>query len=584
INRDSLIASLNRFEFNNKERGGSWAPEGIILGIISFDSWLYGGDPLMYLESAGVFEQLKAKVEEGYFEGLIQEVLDNLDKVALVVGLPSVTLTEEQNKAEEALAAKLKRQLSEDEITQLIEDNKVLVEWQQTPNSEEELSSIPQLKKEDVNPYPEEVNYEVEEKDGVVYLKHETTPSGISYLNLYFSLADYPVEDYSKLAFYTGCLGALPTKKYSAAELMTKTKMYLGSFSAALVSYTRKNELDTCAPYFVVSTSFLEENKEEALGLIKEILFNTNFNCPKELKDMLSQRYTSKQQQILARANAFAKTRILASYTAKGRLSEETSGYTYYRWLKKKNKYFDEDIEGLIEFFSNVKHHFTRSNLVVSSNGLTGLEEYVSDFEVGTKKETHVSFEFLPKENFGVEIPSGVSYAGLGGNYMRLGDSYDYGMRVLNKILTLEYLWIEVRVKNGAYGVSFSMDDEGNVIYTSFRDPDGNNSINAYRNSANFIREFESKVENVDRYMIGAISDIDGVLDNKSRVLLGDTCYLGEITYEERLEVRKGILNFKKDDLKKYADILDKVIEQNHVAIFGSKAMCEKEHIESVKL
>ncbi len=74
IDRKSLLAGLNYYEFRYREADYGSAPKGLMYGLWSMDSWLYDGDPLMHLEYQETFDFLKQAVEQGYFEGLIREV------------------------------------------------------------------------------------------------------------------------------------------------------------------------------------------------------------------------------------------------------------------------------------------------------------------------------------------------------------------------------------------------------------------------------------------------------------------------------------------------------------------------------
>ena len=67
IDRKSLLAGLNYYEFRYREADYGSAPKGLMYGLWSMDSWLYDGDPLMHLEYQETFDFLKQAVEEGLF-------------------------------------------------------------------------------------------------------------------------------------------------------------------------------------------------------------------------------------------------------------------------------------------------------------------------------------------------------------------------------------------------------------------------------------------------------------------------------------------------------------------------------------
>ncbi len=50
IDRKSLLAGLNYYEFRYREADYGSAPKGLIYGLWCMDSWLYGGEPSLHLE------------------------------------------------------------------------------------------------------------------------------------------------------------------------------------------------------------------------------------------------------------------------------------------------------------------------------------------------------------------------------------------------------------------------------------------------------------------------------------------------------------------------------------------------------
>ena len=104
IDRKMLLAGINYYEFRYREADFGGAPKGLMYGLQSLDSWLYGGDPLTHLEYEKVFEELKKGVDEGYFESLLRDLLLDNPFEAVITVSPRKNLTAEN---EAALAKKL---------------------------------------------------------------------------------------------------------------------------------------------------------------------------------------------------------------------------------------------------------------------------------------------------------------------------------------------------------------------------------------------------------------------------------------------------------------------------------------------
>ena len=98
------MAGMNYYEFKYREADYGSTPKGLMWGIQSLDSWLYDGDPMMHLEYQHTFDELKKRVEEGYFENLIREYLLDNPFEAVVILSPERNLTAKQEeKTEKAL-------------------------------------------------------------------------------------------------------------------------------------------------------------------------------------------------------------------------------------------------------------------------------------------------------------------------------------------------------------------------------------------------------------------------------------------------------------------------------------------------
>ena len=83
------------------------------------------------------------------------------------------------------------------------------------------------------------------------------------------------------------------------------------------------------------------------------------------------------------------------------------------------------------------------------------------------------------KGNEAVTIPGDIAFAALSGLSER---PMNGAMLLISHIVTLEYLWNEVRVKGGAYGTGMKAQTDGCLSYYSFRDPASPNSVSKFLN------------------------------------------------------------------------------------------------------
>ncbi len=120
IDKRSLLAGLNYYEFQYREADYGSAPKGLMYGLWCMDSWLYGGDPMLHLEYLETFDYLKKAVDEGYFEKLIQKyLLDNPHEAVITVS-PRMNQTAEEDSKLAARLKAYKESLSREEQEALV--------------------------------------------------------------------------------------------------------------------------------------------------------------------------------------------------------------------------------------------------------------------------------------------------------------------------------------------------------------------------------------------------------------------------------------------------------------------------------
>ena len=205
LDRGALRASINRIAFRLRQTP---EPQGLYRASAAYDSWLYGGDPMLYLDNEGEADALRAMLDGDAYEKLLAEMLLS-DDVAILHMLPSATLGAEKREREAARLEKTLAAMSEDEKAELRRANTALALWQQTPDTAEQLATLPTLPLSQIGEMPELTKTELGEIAGVKLLYHPVKTSGITYISLYFSLCDLTLGELSAAALLPA-LSVLP--------------------------------------------------------------------------------------------------------------------------------------------------------------------------------------------------------------------------------------------------------------------------------------------------------------------------------------------------------------------------------------
>ncbi len=555
LNREDLAAALNRLEFRERD---AKEPRGLIRNINMLSSWLYGGDPLLYVGCDQVFRFLRGQLDTGYFEGLVREWLLEEEGRATLTMLPSRTYGERLRKAEAARLKAISTAWTPAERDEIIAQNGRLDAWQRSVDTPEQLATMPQLPLSEVSEKPLPMPTEAGDGEGFTVLFHQAKEKGIVSLRLFFSLADCAPEQISALSDMTCLLGSLPTARRDGAALQRAVKSLLGETHYSVAAFGKRARPEVCRPFFVAKARFLEQNADEALALLAEILTETQFDHADVVRELLLQADEETRQRIIGMGSRYAMGRACAALSAESAVTELAGGFEAYSRRHRLLADADAAIPALIRSLVALQGViFTRARLSASLTAsakmpLARLAALLPEGKRPTAQELAFSLD-LPAAQ-GILIPAPVSYCGWA-LPQRVDDMAVWN--VASTILSLEYLWNEVRVKGGAYGAGASVNRMGEAAFYSYRDPSPAATLEICRGAAAFLRQYCADKPSLDRYIISTIAQGEPLLSDSERGGAADALWLRGVSEEERLAERRRMLAVTAADLEAVCDCLE---------------------------
>lgn len=564
IGSELLTAAINRLEFRYRAGG---EPRGLTRNINALSAWLYGGDPLLYLEMGEVFDSLRAKTESGYFEELLRQWLLEEEGTAELYLLPSRTYGDEQKADEAKRLAAIVDGLACEEKDVIVEQNRKLDEWQQSVDTAEQLATMPHLAISEVGEEPLSFDTEVTDINGITVLRHPSSDEGIAAVSLYFSLADCTEEELSAAAAMSELLGELPTADSSAAELQRRITGLLGSISYNVDVFSKQGVTDKCSPYFSVTARFLDKNTDEALALIAEIITKTSFDDKDTVKELLLQADENYKQSIIANGHTYSMTRVRACLSAESAVTELVSGYEGYKRIHEAVKAPEKLIAAVKTLSSRI---VCRARLTASVTGDISPEALITALPEGDAPAVkEMSFRLDLPAKQGVVIPAGVSYSA-----MAFPDnSADTAVRkVLFRALSLEYLWNEVRVKGGAYGTGAFMTASGEQSFFSYRDPSPAATLDICAKAADFTEQYCAGEPDITQYIISSVAKDEPLMSDGNKSRKADGLWFRGITDEERAAEKKRMLGVTVQQLREAAE---KLRTTGNICVMGTESAME---------
>ena len=588
LNKKSLLAGINSAEFRYRESDFGSYPKGLIYGLQMFDSWLYDDSiPFMHLEAGEIFQFLRKQVETDYFEKLIQDYMIDNTHASVVVIEPERGLNA---RSEEKLTEKLKsykESLSEDEIEKLIRDTKHLKAYQEEPSSREDIEKIPMLKREDMK--KEAMPFVNEERncENLPVLYHNIFSNGILYLNFLFDICFVSQEDLPYLGILKAVLGYMDTKQYSYGDLADEINLETGGMSASISVYPSIADDTSYEAKFEVRTKMLNDKLPKALELLEEILCHTKISDEKRLLEILSEVKSRLKMSLSSAGNSVSAIRAMSYFSETSLYNDMTMGIDFYRVVAMYEEHFQEKKEELVSKLEDLsKRIFTREGLLLSltcdeegygklPGCLKKLKEALPLGEGAEKKEkAHLSCE---KKNEGFMDASKVQYVSRAGDFKKAGFSYTGALKILKVILSYDYLWNNIRVKGGAYGCGSGFARNGNVYFSSYRDPNLKNTNEVYEKIPEYIRNFSADERDMTKYIIGTISGMDTPLNPNAKGERSTLAYLSHITFEDIQTERDQVISAKEEDIRKLADLVEAVLAQENICVIGNEEKIKEE-------
>lgn len=574
INEDKIIASLNMMEFKYREKS---EPAGVMNADNALKSALYGGDPTIYLDRGDVYGLLREKVKKGYFENLLKEFFFDHEHVSSLALVPSKTLEEERKVEEEKKLEKLQKEI---DLETLKKENETLLAWQEKPDTLDTLACLPKLTLEDVSKTPRPFEPEVKEINGIPVLVYPEQTKGIVYFSLYFNLAGLKIDKLSSLTLFSSLLGDLATKYHSVEELSQEIRANIGSLSISTTAVQRFDDRGLAVPMLVVNCATLKEDLEKTVSIVQEILLDTTFT-KEEIKPLIAQYVETARQSLIGAGHAVALNTVSAQYSASGAALEYISGFKSMKWLYEFNKNFEERIEDFIidcNLYRNVV--FTSSRLTVSvteEENYSTIQNFIEELPRGEFERCAVRYPLAEKRNVGILIPAQVSYCVIGSKLEE--ETYHASETVLGQILTYEYLWNEVRVKQGAYGTGFVATTMNTVNAYSYRDPSPTQTIETAKKIEPFAKDFLEKHEDLTSYIIGVIAAQEPLVSPRGNIRSANSRYFAGVDYETRKRIREEILNTEAVSIRKNAKNFQEAMENGTYCIVGNEEALKKSNI-----
>lgn len=583
IPKDILTSALRRREFNMREGDFGTYPAGMVYMRSCLENAMLEENPANALKYEQLLTFLQESINTDYYDTTLGKVISSPRSTLILRPDPDFTARKDRELKEKLESILLN--MSEDEKAAIRKENESFAAWQESEDDDDALASIPLIGIEDLNTEPREIPTQIEPISGREAIIHPLHTGGITYAELYFDASDATAEDLCYIRLFTDLVFEWDTGKHTITELRNETKTHLGAFYLTVHPTKRDDEVKM---YLLLHASCLDSERENALKIVEEYLYDTLFNKREVLKKNLRQSYNYSLESIISRGDMYANLRDGAKHSADGAVLEYLFGYEYHLFIKKLMEAPDEYYDHVLERLEDIRRrYFTKERLTL---GLTGRDvtEYakqiIDTVRRGGKESAPSPIKPLDKLNEGIAIPTSVSFASRTANLDEVGKNlYTGAYPILQNIASFELLWDEIRLKNGAYDTGFFAKSTGSVGCYSYRDPSPSASVEYFGRVCDEMDDFLDDDPDLTKYIIGVFGAYDTVTTPRNDGATATKRYLAGKTHEKIVTGRKECLSATPDELRRINGILKTALSHSTFTVAGPRDELEKiEGIERI--
>jgi len=586
LDKKVLEGIINQMEFDLREGRGGY--KGLIIGMQANNGWMFTDNPFLYLEFEEPLKKLKTALTSRYLENIIKENLINNKHVLLTILKPKKGLMEEKQAKLKKELAEYKTSLSEKEKEELIKQTKELKAYQRKPDSQEALETIPLLSLEDIENRADYYEIKKSKIKNIDFLTYPVFANNIIYAKYLFNAFVVPQDKIPYISLLANILGELNTKNYSYGELNTEINIHTGGINTYLTTYLKDNNTKKMMPKFVVSGKVMSPKLNKFLELCSELVTNTIYDDKERLKKVLTKHQAQVESMVMRNGLGVALTRLFSYFSINGQYEELTRGLSYYRFITNLTDNYEQKYTEIVANLKSMTDKiFNKSSLQIA---VTASEDDIGKFkeqsgifldDLESKKLEPIGYGFQFKnKNEGITSASKVQYVLQGYNYKDLGYEYTGKMAILNQILSRDYLQKQVRVIGGAYGGFAGFSKNGMVYFGSYRDPNLEKTLDNYKKSVEFLKNFSANKRAMTRFIIGTLAKYERPLTASQEGSTALNNYYTGITAEDVQKERNEILNTTPEDIQNFAKLVEKIISKNLYCVYGNeKKLNDAKHL-----
>ena len=496
-----IEGALTRFKRQSAESN-----DASVLPIMEdvFDAWCFGLSPFRFLNKKANLELLENKLKEDptWLKSLISKYFcDNKQKVTLYL-VPDAKLEKELAAAETAKLEKLRKSMTKGELKRIDDIASQLKREQEKPNSPEALATLPRLEKSDfpkINPC---VKTSVSKlKNGASFIDVDMPSNGLSYLAMALPISALSSNILDSFYLYKRLFGQVGSKALPWNKTIEQLEAHGARYSMAIASQRIDNARHDACGYIYVNLNVLDSHFAAELEAFKEKWHYTVFTEKQRMENLMKSIWANIRGNLSNNSAQLAETRAKSGVTPAAAFLERMNGLPFFKKYQHIRENFNKEFPSLVDEMSQITDAVSStapavfSYLGPESNRTAAMEfamsfgkaskSFACDFDANGISTGRREALFIPAPVSGCARAMRAPY------YWEDGSAE---LGVFAGMLSNGYLWDEIRVKNGAYGVhSQHLNGRGILTLCSSQDPSPKHTMQVFDNIPQIVMDCPEK-------------------------------------------------------------------------------------------
>jgi Zn-dependent M16 (insulinase) family peptidase len=577
----TIEAAVNTIEFRLRENHSGSYPRGLLLLLRSLISWLYGGDPVAPIAFEAPLSAVKARLasDPSFLPSLIERFfLKNPHRTTLVFQ-PDPTLSAREEADEQRRLSAARAAMTSEELEAVVARTRELRERQQTPDPPEALAAIPMLRLPDLERENKTIPLTPMERQGAAILYHDLFTNGILYLDLGFNLHGLPQQSLPLVRLFGRALLEMGTETEDFVSLTQRISRKTGGIAPTSFNAAVRGAKEAASWLFLRGKA-TKERADELLAILRDVLLTVRLDNRDRFRQMVLEEKARQEERLVPEGHQFVNLRLRSPFSEADGVAEQMQGVSYLSFLQGLAREVEDDWSGLLRRLEELRRALINrgsllTNITIDAGNWREVEPRVTEFLGLLPAAPTTTVPWSPQafpECEGLTVPTQVNFVGKGANLYDLGYRFHGSAKVITRYLRTAWLWERIRVQGGAYGAFCLFNHLSGVLsLVSYRDPNILKTLEAFDQTADFLRTVKLTEDELTKSIIGAVGDIDTYLLPDAKGFTSMVWHLTGETCEVRQRLREEVLGTTAADFRSFSDALQGVKERGLVKVLGSE-------------